>query len=137
MVRYKLLDHTADIGIIAYGKTLSELFENAALGMFEIITSLEKVKILQEEEIKVESESIEELLVEWLRELLWRFNTGGLYKEFVVSKLTPHFLQGWIKGEKFNPSQHFIQTEIKTVTYHNLEIKKEKGLWQASIIFDI
>ncbi|MBU2564879.1 MAG: archease, partial [Candidatus Thermoplasmatota archaeon] len=70
MKKYDIIEHTADIGIKAYGKILSECFENAATGMFDIISDTKKVKSVGEYEISLKSDTIEELLVDWLSTLL-------------------------------------------------------------------
>jgi len=72
---FKLLDHTADIGIKAYGETLEKLFGNAASGMFSIITDLDKVKSSRNFYIQVKGEDEENLLIKWLNELLYLFDT--------------------------------------------------------------
>ncbi|MDH7506401.1 MAG: archease, partial [Candidatus Thermoplasmatota archaeon] len=69
MKTYELIDHTADVGIKAYGKTLSEAFENAAKGMFDIITNNSQIESIGEYEIFLEADNLEQLLVDWLSEL--------------------------------------------------------------------
>lgn len=75
MIRFRILDHTADIGIKAYGETLEKLFSNTALGMFSIITDLDKVKSSRNFYIQIKGEDEENLLIKWLNELLYLFDT--------------------------------------------------------------
>lgn len=75
MIRFRTLDHTADIGIKAYGETLEKLFCNTALGMFSIITDLDKVKSSRNFYIQIKGEDEENLLIKWLNELLYLFDT--------------------------------------------------------------
>jgi SHS2 domain-containing protein len=78
MKRYKLIDHTADIGIVAFGKDLPEAFANAAYAMFEILTDVSKVDGKDSFELHVSARNQEELLVTWLDELLFRYETERL-----------------------------------------------------------
>ena len=73
MKTYELIDHTADVGIKAYGKTLSEAFENAAKGMFDIITDSSEIESIGQYNIELEAPDLEQLLVDWLSELLYLF----------------------------------------------------------------
>lgn len=75
MIKFRTLDHTADIGIKAYGETLEKLFCNTALGMFSIITDLDKVKSSRNFYIQIKGEDKENLLIKWLNELLYLFDT--------------------------------------------------------------
>ena len=77
MRKYKFIDHTADVGIMTYGKNLPELFANTAYGMFSIITDIKKSTEhrAQSIDIKVRANNLEELLIAWLNELLYQYNT--------------------------------------------------------------
>lgn len=137
--KFELFEHTADVGIIAYGKTLSEAFENAALGMFEIIHSLSKIKAVGEYKISLEANDLEQLLVKWLSELLFIHETQQVvFSKFKVELEPEKFkLIGHAYGEKLNPKKHKCKTEIKAVTYHMLEVKKVNEIWIIKVLFDI
>jgi len=138
MKKYELIEHTADIGIKVYSNTLEELFENASFAMFDTITDISRINVSIREDIEVEAENINELLVEWLKELLFRFDVGKiLFSKFKIKKQNFNLLTAEVYGEKFNPEKHSLDTEIKAVTYHGLDIKKEDGIWTVQIIFDI
>ena len=137
MKPFEYLEHTADIGVRAYGRTAKEAFENAAQGMFSLITDLERVKPEREETVEVEAADIEALLVEWLGELLFRLELEDLlFKEFQVKELSDTRLVARAKGEKIDPQRHPLLLQIKAVTYHMIEVRKN-DLWHAQVVFDI
>ena len=88
--------------------------------------------------IKIKANDREDLLVNWLRDLLYKFNVENyLLKEFKVENIGDSSLEGKVKGEKLNLSHHTLKREIKAVTYNNPEVKKKDKYWEAQIIFDI
>ena len=141
MKEFEILEHTADIGIAAYGKTKREVFINAAKGMFEIIAG--GTKDLKEnfyDKIKLEADNLEGLLFAWLNELLYISETKlVILSKFKIKELSDYHIEAEVGGAKINPPSVKIEKEIKAVTYHRLEIKKDEksGLWSAQIIFDI
>ena len=138
MKRFEILDHTADIGIIVYGENLKALFENAGEAFFHIITDLKKVKLRTEKHIMIEGESLERLLVDWLSELLYFHDVENLlFKQFKIKSVGKDGLKAVAKGEPFEEGVHAIKTEVKAVTYHQIEVRQEKGHWRAQVIFDL
>ncbi|MFQ6059845.1 MAG: archease [Thermoplasmata archaeon] len=126
-MRFEFLEHTADIGIKAYGKSIEESFENAAVGMFEVIADLSKVEPVGEYEVRVRSDNLENLLIDWLEELLFLHETQGvLLSEFDVSieKLS---LSGRVRGEAIDREKHILRNDVKAVTYHMLEVNEKEG----------
>jgi SHS2 domain-containing protein len=138
MHKFEVIEHTADIGIRVFGKDEKELFENAARGMFEILADLENVEPSQTRMIKVCAESQDELLLNWLSELLSQYDAYNiLFSDFIIKKMSHLELEAEIKGEDIDKDKHEIKTEIKAVTYHQLRIDKTEDGWQAEIIFDV
>lgn len=141
MKEFEILEHTADIGIAAYGKNKREVFINAAKGMFEIIAGENRnLKENFYDKIKLEAESLEDLLIAWLNELLYIGETRlVILNKFQIKELSDFQIKAEVRGTKINPPSIKIKKEIKAVTYHRLEIKKdrESGLWRAQVIFDI
>ena len=141
MKEFEILEHTADIGIAAYGKTKREVFINAAKGMFEIIAG--ENKTLKEnfcDKIKLEADNLEGLLFAWLNELLYISETKlVILNKFEIKDLSNDKIEAEVGGAKINPPSVKIEKEIKAVTYHRLEIIKDEknGLWRAQVIFDI
>ena len=141
MKKFEILEHTADIGIAAYGKTRKEVFINIAKGMFKIIAGGNKTfKENFYDKIKLEADDLEGLLFAWLNELLYIGETKlVILSKFKIKELSDFQIKAEVEGIKINPPSVKIEKEIKAVTYHRLEIKKdeESGLWSAQIIFDI
>ena len=136
--KYKFINHTADVGIKVWGESLESLFENAAYSMFDILTELDKVKAKESLRVEIEGKRTDELLVDWLRNLLYKFNGEGyLLREFNIEEISKKGLKAKVRGEKLNLSRHTLKTEIKAVTYHGLEVKKTGQGWEAQVIFDV
>ncbi len=137
MTKYKILEHTADVGIEARGKTLKEAFENAASGMLSIMIDPEKVLEKESYSLKVKGKDEKELLVAFLSELLYKYEVNDILpKRVKISFLTDQELRAEVKGEKIDLKKHTIDTQIKAVTYHQLAIEKDKD-WKIRVIFDI
>lgn len=137
--RFEVVEHTADVGIKAYGETLTEAFENAALGMFNIITDPSKVGLQQDFEVMIEGEDLKTLLHEWLSQLLILSQVNGmLFSGFRVEMRPLQYgmgLTGWAIGEPADPRKHVYKTEIKAVTHHMLEVREQPPM--VKVLFDI
>lgn len=138
MERYRIIDHTADIGLEIYGKTREEVFINAASGLFSLITNPDRVAADQQQKIGLDAPDYDELLVAWLNELLYYFDAEGLlFSRFEIERLTRERLVGRAYGEKLDRSRHEINTVIKAATYHQLKLEATDEGFQARIILDI
>ena len=138
MKRYEILDHTADTGLIAYGKTLASLFENAGEGFFDLITDLKKVRSRVERRIELGGEPLERLMVDWLGELLFLHDVELLlFREFSVESVGEDGLRAVVRGERFDEGVHVIKTEVKAVTHHQIRVERDQGGWRAQVIFDL
>ena len=140
--RFEFLEHTADAYVAAYGKTLEEAFENAALATFEVMTDTSKIAQTVEDHVEVEAQDEQALLYSWLEQLLIDFETkGNLYSSFKISKIeeTPNGLRlrARIYGEPYNPEKHPTKVGIKAVTYHRMEINKQPNRVSVEFILDI
>ena len=135
--RFTIISHTADIGIKVTGKTLAEIFRNSAEGMFSIITDLKQIGQKEKYLVSATGKDKEELLVNWLGELLWRFNKDKLIpSRYDILELAGAHLTANVYGEKYDSARHEILREEKAVTYHKLIIEKNKT-WGTRIIFDV
>ena len=138
MKAYEFIDHTADIGLKANGATLSEAFAHAAEGMFAIITDSSVIENKGEYHIELSSDDLEQLLVDWLNELLFLQGAENLvFGRFSVDiDEQKHYLSATISGEEFDPKKHQIGMEIKAVTYHLLEVHQGNPCF-VKVLFDI
>jgi SHS2 domain-containing protein len=139
MSNYKFFDHTADIGVEVTGRTRKELFVNAAEALFDVMLEYKagREAAKQQKKIAVEGADVADLLINFLREILYLFNG----EKFIINsceiiKFTNKELQARLTGESFNNKKHLIKTEIKAVTYSGLTVDRVKASWRARIIFD-
>lgn len=138
MKRYETFDHTADIGVRVFGRTVEEVFTNAAYALFDQLTDLKNVGGRAIQEFFVEGADREDLLIRWLSELLFFCQSRGyLFKEFSILHLDSHSVRGAARGEIFDSSRHRFNTEIKAVTYHQVEVKRTDKGWEGRVIFDV
>lgn len=137
MKRYTLIEHTADMGFIAYGKDKEDLFANAAFALFDIMTELGKVKESVSWQLEVEAYDDIELLVRWLNELLFLFDSEkALLSRFDIKELSKGLIRAEVFGEIRDPERHRVKIGVKSATYHMLEIVKNK-YYHAQVILDI
>jgi SHS2 domain-containing protein len=140
--RFEFLEHTADAYIAAYGKSLAEAFENAALAMYETMTETKGVKEIEENSLEVVAKDEQDLLFSWLEALLLKFEVESmLYSRFKVSPIekTPegYVLKAKMWGEPFNRERHESKTDVKAVTYHRMEMIKDHSKVTVKFILDI
>ncbi len=136
MKQYELIEHTADIGLNAYGKTLREAFANAACGMFSIIAELENVREIETHRVEVSADDTEGLLFDWLNSLLYYFDVEMLlFRRFDIIEFADTRLVAECRGEKYDPSRHQLKNGVKSATYHMLEVDRKNN--RVRVIFDI
>lgn len=140
MKRFEFFEVTADAGYWAYGHTLEEVFENAALAMFGIMTDTSLVAREEIRKIEVRSEDEVSLLYDWLDELLFLHDTEFiLFSKFNVKideTVDGFKLRGTAAGERIK-EKHEKRDEVKAVTFHLMEITSEDGLMKARVILDL
>ncbi len=138
MKRYEIVEHTADVGIRAFGKDLRELFKNAAFGMFNIIADLDGLKPSTTVNISSSAANHEELLVTWLDDLLYNFYTKDIiFTDFDIKELDDKHIKSEIKGRPIGDRKSRLKSEIKAATFHKLRIEKSKDGYEVQIIFDV
>ena len=139
MKPFEIVEHTADIGVRAWGRTQEELFSHMAQGMFSLIVPLEEIRSQRTVPIKAQAEGTERLLVAWLRELLYLFDTQKILgRRFEIQRLEGDRMEAVVSGEKLDPSRHHPDKEVKAVTYCDLSVTQGADrVWSAQVIFDI
>ena len=140
--KFEFLEHIADAYIAAYGRTLEEAFENAALAMFEVMTDTSKVEAKVERTLEASGYDEYELLYDWLEKLLIEYYSDNLvFSKFKVESIerTPEGfrLRGKAMGEVFDPSRHESRVEVKAVTYSLMEIYKKNKIYVLKFVLDI
>ncbi len=135
---FEPFDTTGDVGLDIYGRELKDIFEQAAYGLFSLITNTENIDINITKNVEVKGDSLEELLVKWLNELIFIFDTEGfIAKKITINNLTNTSISATLEGETFNEKKHSRGVLIKAATYHKLIIKRNKHDYTAKVLFDI
>lgn len=138
MKKYELLEHTADLGIRVWGRTLPELFINAATGMCELIADVSDTIPRELVTVNINADDKDQLLRNWLSELLYYFNVKSmLLSEFKIYKIDDKHIKSEARGESIDEDKHQLRHELKAVTFHRLHIEKKQGLLTTEIIFDV
>jgi SHS2 domain-containing protein len=132
--RYETLSHTADVMIRAFGDTLEECFENAGFAMFDQIADLSNVEPKEAVKFDVEGDEPEQLLVDFLSELLYLFDTEYLLLSEFHLTYNGEMLTVQAKGEKVDKKRHELRKNLKAVSYHSIEVSPDKGY--AQVLFD-
>ncbi|MDD5504575.1 MAG: archease [Candidatus Omnitrophica bacterium] len=135
---YKYIEHTSDLGIRVWGRDIKSLFTNSAFAMYDIISDVSLVRPVRSFFIRSKGMDRDELLRNWLSELLYCFHGKGLLlAEFNVIRLNKTDILSRVSGERCLSSRHRLKREIKAVTYHNLKIIKRNNKFHTDIIFDV
>lgn len=135
---FQYIDHTADLGFKARGPTLEAMFANAARALFGVLVSLETVVLSEKRTVNVSAESLDSLLVSWLNELLFLFETENLLlRRFQIDSINAQKLHATVEGEFLDPSRHKIKTGIKAATYHQIYVENRRGLWECQVFLDL
>ena len=135
---FELIDHTADIGVVAYGTGLAQAFANAARALFSLIAEPDTVSERMSRDIELNAPDEESLLVAWLNELIFLFDTEHLlFKRFDITLPGDGCLRARGYGEKVDISRHSLKTGVKAATYHMLSVERGKDVCKVRVIFDI
>lgn len=136
--RYRILNRSSDLVVKVSGKTQAELFANSAFALFDLITDIEKVQMQDRLPLEVEGVNGDDLMVNWMRELLYLFQVSGyLLKEFQVHETKENYVRGEVIGEKFDPDRHEIQRDIRSVVTHQCRMEKTGDQWTAQVMFEL
>lgn len=136
--RYRLLDHTADLGLEIYGRDLPELFANACFALFDNITDLSGVAGDASKTITVAGGDAADLMINWLRELLGLWTVDGLLvKSARITDMSETELTAKLLFDPYAPGRHFLRSDIKAVTYHNVTVEQKNNVWTARVVVDV
>jgi SHS2 domain-containing protein len=135
---YETFEHTADLGLRVRAPDLDTLFAEAAACLFSVIVEdIGTVRPLQSIEVKIDGAEREYLLFDWLRELLYCFDSRHLLLCRFEVRIGDNGLMGTAWGEPFDPTQHALAHEVKAITYHGLKVERIAEEWLAEVIVDI
>lgn len=131
------MEHTADVGIVAYGDSIDKAFANAGRALFSLITDLEDINEQEYRDIEVTAPDREALLVAWLNELIYLFDAEDmLFNRFDITEFSTTCLKARVYGEVADNSRHRLKTGVKGATYHMLEVDDSNNS-RVRVLFDI
>lgn len=135
---YETFEHTADIGLRVQAADLNHLFEDAARALFSVIVANpEAIQPVQQVEIRLRGNQRDDLLFDWLAELLYIFDTRRIvFGQFSV-QVDDDGLTATAHGEPIDRKRHQVDNEVKAITYHGLKVEHENDSWLAEVIVDI
>lgn len=142
--KYEFFDVTADVGYLAYGNSLEEVYENSALAMFDVITDVNKVSKKELKRFSIESEDLISLLYDFLEELLFIHEVELFFfsgfdvkiEEKFTNNIKSYHLESLAFGEKIDWNIHERRSEVKAITFHMMKIFDENNL-KARVILDL
>jgi len=138
---YELFPHPSDMGVRGMGSTVEEAFSEAARAMFSLMTDLEKIEPKEAVPFEVEAESLEDLFVRFLTELLFLRDVHGMLFSRFSLKIEEEGRRfravGEAYGEKFDPQKHARGIDVKAATYNLVKVEKQNGTWLAQGVVDV
>ena len=135
---FEILEHPADVGFLAYGATLKELFANSALAMISLACELEGVRETEQRKIDATGEDLESLLYSWLAEVLAVMDADRLVlRRAAVTFLDEGRVRGILYGEPIDRGRHRTGVAIKAVTLHQFAVENVDGGWRARVFLDL
>lgn len=143
MKKFRVLENVAiaDIAFEAYGKNLNELFENCALAIFEESADIKKIKVSKKKKISLESNKIEDLLFDFLSEILYLKDVYSIIfksSEVNITESKGKFkLRAELVGESIDREKHELRNDIKAITLHMFKIEKTKEGYKATFVVDV
>lgn len=135
---YRILNRSSDLVIKVFGKSQAELFANSAFALFDLLTDMERVQASEHLPLQVEGADRDDLMVNWMRELLYLFQGSGyLLKGFQIHEVKDSYVRAEVSGEKFDPDRHEIFRDIRSVISHQSRMGTTGDQWTAQVIFEI
>jgi SHS2 domain-containing protein len=135
---YRITARQSELAVRVVGKSQINLFVNAAFALFDVITDTEKIEAKERMQLEVEGSDRDDLLVNWLRELLYLYQGSAyLLKEFTVQEMKDTVVKAEVSGEKLDPDRHEIKQEIAAVAYDQSHMQKTGDQWIAQVILEV
>lgn len=136
--RYRITARQSELAVRIAGNSQADLFANSAFALFDVMTDVEKVELKEQLPLEVEGIDRDDLMVNWMRELLYLYQGSGyLLKEFQIREVKDTLVKAEVGGEKIDPDRHEIKMEITAVAYHQSRMQKTGDQWTAQLIFEV
>jgi SHS2 domain-containing protein len=135
---YRITARQSELAVRIVGKSQANLFENAAVALFDVLTESDKIEAKERMQLEVEGSDRDDLLVNWLRELLYLYQGSAyLLSEFNIREVKDTVMKAEVGGEKLDPDRHEVKQEITAVAYHKSHMQKTGDQWIAQVIFEV
>jgi SHS2 domain-containing protein len=135
-VKFKFLEHTADLKFQAFGETKEEAFENSSLALKEAITGKKKIKETDERKIEAKGRDFESLLYNFLEEILYLLDAEDfLFSKVKAIKIRGFKLKAVITGDR--ASLYKFTNNVKAITYNEMFVKNDDGKWIIQAVVDV
>jgi SHS2 domain-containing protein len=137
--KYRLTKHQSELAVRVTGDSQADLFANSAAALFDVmVVDMNKVECKDQLPLEVEGTDRDDLMVNWVRELLYLYQGSGyLIKEFRIREVKDTVVKADVSGEKIDPDRHEIQQEIAAVAFHKSRMEKTGNQWTAHLIFEL
>ncbi|HZA56849.1 MAG TPA: archease [Candidatus Udaeobacter sp.] len=136
--KYRLTTRQSELAVKVVGSSQADLFANSAYALFDVMTDVEKIEIKERLPLEVEGVDRDDLMVNWMRELLYLYQGSGyLLKEFQIHEVKDTLVKADVCGEKIDPDRHEIKKEIGAVAYHQSRMAKTGNQWTAQLILEV
>ena len=136
--KYRLTTRQSELAVKVTGGSQADLFANSAFALFDVMLDLDKIEIKERLPLEVEGADRDDLMVNWMRELLYLYQGSGyLLKEFVIRDVKDTSVKAEVCGEKIDPDRHEIKQEIAAVAYNQSRMTKTGNQWTAQLIFEV
>ncbi len=138
---YAFFSHTGDVGVQVHADSLDALFADAALALTDTVTDRRLVTGARQTAVELRSTAVDLLLIDWLNELIFRFDTEGLLiacaRVVVTGGGDDWTVRGTVEGETIDAGRHSVKTVVKAATYHALEVTRSRSEWRATFVLDV
>lgn len=135
--KYRLTARQSELAVRVTGKSQADLFANSAFALFDVMADVNKIEIKEKLPLEVEGADRDDLMVNWMRELLYLYQGSGyLLKEFAIREVKDTLVKAEVCGEKIDPDRHEIKQEIVAVAYNQSRMTKTGNQWIAQLIFE-
>jgi SHS2 domain-containing protein len=135
---YRVTTRQSELAVKVLGNSQANLFMNSAFALFDLMIDMDKVEVKERLPLDLEGVDRDDLLVNWLRELLYLYQGGGyLLREFHIREVKDTMMRAEVCGEKIDPDRHEIRKEISAVAFHKSRMQQTGDQWTAQVIFEI
>lgn len=136
--KYKVIRRSTELSIRLSGDSRTQILADAGFALLDLLVDLSSVEIRESITLEVEGVDDDDLLVNWMRELLYEYETSGyMLKEFDIQEAGEFAVRVEARGEKFDPDRHEEREAIGAVAERVSHLGKMGSLWTAQVSFEL